>query len=183
MNGITKLQPGDQVDQFLLIKEAKKGVTTVGKPFMSLLLQDRSGDIEAKLWDTNEEHQANISQETDEKILSLYDIANKLDEKNEEVINNAVETQKVIYKSQEIIESLIQGVYALSNTSNESAQEVKNLEYEAKKIITIVETSNEIANQTNLLALNASIEAARAGEHGKGFAVVAGEVKKLAEQN
>ena len=57
MNGITKLQPGDQVDQFLLIKEAKKGVTTVGKPFMSLLLQDRSGDIEAKLWDTNEEHE------------------------------------------------------------------------------------------------------------------------------
>ena len=57
MNGITKLQPGDHVDQFLLIKEAKKGVTTVGKPFMSLLLQDRSGDIEAKLWDTNEEHE------------------------------------------------------------------------------------------------------------------------------
>ena len=57
MNGITKLQPGEHVDQFLLIKEAKKGVTTVGKPFMSLLLQDRSGDIEAKLWDTNEEHE------------------------------------------------------------------------------------------------------------------------------
>ena len=57
MNGITKLQPGEQVDQFLLVKEAKKGVTTVGKPFMSLLLQDRSGDIEAKLWDTNEEHE------------------------------------------------------------------------------------------------------------------------------
>ena len=57
MNGITKLQPGDQVDQYLLIKESKKGVTTVGKPFMSLILQDRSGDIEAKLWDTNEEHE------------------------------------------------------------------------------------------------------------------------------
>ncbi len=57
MNGITKLQPGEQVDQFLLVKEAKKGVTTVGKPFMSLLLQDRSGDIEAKLWDTSEEHE------------------------------------------------------------------------------------------------------------------------------
>ncbi|MCH7322807.1 3'-5' exoribonuclease YhaM [Solibacillus sp. MA9] len=57
MNGITKLQPGDQVDQYLLIKEAKKGVTTVGKPFMSLILQDRSGDIEAKLWDTNDEHE------------------------------------------------------------------------------------------------------------------------------
>lgn len=57
MKGITKLQAGEQVDQFLLIKSATKGVTTVGKPFMSLVLQDRSGDIEAKLWDTNEEHE------------------------------------------------------------------------------------------------------------------------------
>jgi len=57
VKGITKLQVGEQVDQYLLIKESKKGVTTVGKPFMSLILQDRSGDIEAKLWDTNEEHE------------------------------------------------------------------------------------------------------------------------------
>lgn len=57
LKGITKLQVGEQVDQYLLIKSATKGVTTVGKPFMSLVLQDRSGDIEAKLWDTNEEHE------------------------------------------------------------------------------------------------------------------------------
>ncbi|BDH62965.1 3'-5' exoribonuclease YhaM [Lysinibacillus sp. PLM2] len=57
MEGITKLQVGEQVDQFLLIKQATKGVTTVGKPFMSLVLQDKSGDIEAKLWDTNEDHE------------------------------------------------------------------------------------------------------------------------------
>lgn len=57
MIGITKLQAGEQVDQFLLIKQATKGVTTVGKPFMSLVLQDKSGDIEAKLWDTNDEHE------------------------------------------------------------------------------------------------------------------------------
>lgn len=56
MKGITTLQVGEQVDQFLLIKQSTKGVTTVGKPFMSLILQDKSGDIEAKLWDTNEEH-------------------------------------------------------------------------------------------------------------------------------
>lgn len=57
MKGITQLQAGEQVDQFLLIKQATKGITTVGKPFMSLILQDKSGDIEAKLWDTNEEHE------------------------------------------------------------------------------------------------------------------------------
>lgn len=64
MEGITKLQVGEQVDQFLLIKQATKGVTTVGKPFMSLILQDKSGDIEAKLWDTNEEHENMYKAET-----------------------------------------------------------------------------------------------------------------------
>ncbi|QFG00121.1 3'-5' exoribonuclease YhaM [Psychrobacillus glaciei] len=57
MKGITQLRVGDPVDQFLLIKQSTKGVTTVGKPFMSLVLQDKSGDIEAKLWDTNDEHE------------------------------------------------------------------------------------------------------------------------------
>lgn len=57
MQGITTLQVGDKVDQYLLIKQATAGVTTVGKPFMTLFLQDKSGDIEAKLWDTNEEHE------------------------------------------------------------------------------------------------------------------------------
>lgn len=129
------------------------------------------------------EHQAMISQETDDKIVKLFDIAHELDKQNETVISNAVETQEVIYRNQEIIESLIKGVYELSKSSMESANEVKLLEEHAKKIITIVETSKEIAKQTNLLSLNASIEAARAGEHGKGFAVVAGEVKKLAEES
>lgn len=64
MEGITKLQVGEQVDQFLLIKQSTKGVTTVGKPFMSLILQDKSGDIEAKLWDTNEEHELTYRAET-----------------------------------------------------------------------------------------------------------------------
>ncbi|WP_419959583.1 3'-5' exoribonuclease YhaM [Psychrobacillus sp. BM2] len=57
MKGITQLRVGEPVDHYLLIKQSTKGVTTVGKPFMSLILQDKSGDIEAKLWDTNEEHE------------------------------------------------------------------------------------------------------------------------------
>ncbi|WP_342526081.1 3'-5' exoribonuclease YhaM [Chryseomicrobium sp. FSL W7-1435] len=56
MKGITTLRVGDPVDHYLLIKQSTIGVTTVGKPFMSLVLQDKSGDIEAKLWDTNDEH-------------------------------------------------------------------------------------------------------------------------------
>lgn len=129
------------------------------------------------------EHQSIISQETDEQITHLLDIAKELNVQNERVINNAIRTQKVIYDNQEILESLIKGVFGLSAAATESAEEVKTLEKHANKIITIAETSNDIAKQTNLLALNASIEAARAGEHGRGFAVVANEVKKLAEES
>ncbi|AMW99852.1 3'-5' exoribonuclease YhaM [Rummeliibacillus stabekisii] len=57
MNGVATLQAGAPVDQYLLIKQATKGVTTVGKPFMTLILQDKSGSIEAKLWDTGEEQE------------------------------------------------------------------------------------------------------------------------------
>lgn len=57
MNGIASLQVGEPVDHYLLIKQATKGVTTMGKPFMTLILQDKSGSIEAKLWDTGEEHE------------------------------------------------------------------------------------------------------------------------------
>ncbi len=46
---------GEPVDLYLLIKQATKGVTQQGSPFMTLILQDKSGDLEAKLWDTGEE--------------------------------------------------------------------------------------------------------------------------------
>lgn len=56
--GISNLAVGETVDHNLLIKQSIKAFTTTGNPFMTLILQDKSGDIEAKLWDTNEEHEA-----------------------------------------------------------------------------------------------------------------------------
>ncbi|MBS4177514.1 3'-5' exoribonuclease YhaM [Lederbergia citrea] len=46
---------GEQVDLFLLIKSATKGIASNGKPFLTIILQDQSGDIEAKLWDTSDD--------------------------------------------------------------------------------------------------------------------------------
>ncbi|MGB9680295.1 MAG: heme NO-binding domain-containing protein [Thermoanaerobacteraceae bacterium] len=59
----------------------------------------------------------------------------------------------------------------------------KMLSGNAKDIMKIVTTVEQISDQTNLLALNAAIEAARAGEAGRGFAVVAEEVRNLAEDS
>ncbi|MBS4210705.1 3'-5' exoribonuclease YhaM [Bacillus sp. FJAT-50079] len=46
---------GEQVNLFLLVKSAIKGIASNGKPFLTVILQDRSGDIEAKLWDVSDE--------------------------------------------------------------------------------------------------------------------------------
>lgn len=50
MNNISSLQPGDSVDTFFLIKRSQQGVTTQGKPYMTIVLQDKTGEVEAKHW-------------------------------------------------------------------------------------------------------------------------------------
>lgn len=53
--GILHFDVGEQVELFLLIKSSTKGIASNGKPFLTLILQDQSGDIEAKLWDASDE--------------------------------------------------------------------------------------------------------------------------------
>lgn len=56
MRTIETLKPGDSVDHYFLIHRATQGVTAQGKPYMTLYLKDKSGDIEAKVWTvTNED--------------------------------------------------------------------------------------------------------------------------------
>ncbi|WP_332800545.1 methyl-accepting chemotaxis protein [Sphingomonas sp. PB2P12] len=62
------------------------------------------------------------------------------------------------------------------------AQDMTNVQDDARAIGAIVGLITSIAARTKLLALNAAIEAARVGEVGNGFAVVADEVKSLATQ-
>ncbi|MDF0726901.1 3'-5' exoribonuclease YhaM [Cytobacillus sp. S13-E01] len=49
--GILNYQFGDTVEIYLLVKSATKAIASNGKPFLTLMLQDKSGEIEAKLWD------------------------------------------------------------------------------------------------------------------------------------
>lgn len=56
--GIGYSSVGDTFDGFLLIKESKKGVASNGKPFLTLILRDATGEIESKLWDATKEDES-----------------------------------------------------------------------------------------------------------------------------
>jgi 3'-5' exoribonuclease len=68
MQGIAQYDVGSSVDLFMLIKQMTKGTTNTGKPFLTLILQDKSGDIEAKLWDASEQDEMNFQPETIVKV-------------------------------------------------------------------------------------------------------------------
>jgi 3'-5' exoribonuclease len=62
------MEIGQSFENFFLIKSAKKGVASNGKPFLTLILQDSSGEIEAKLWDISEEAEKTFTQSKIVKI-------------------------------------------------------------------------------------------------------------------
>src|SRR5438045_1640576 len=67
--GVLQYDVGEQVELFLLVKSATKGTASNGKPFLTLILQDKSGDIEAKLWDASNEDENNYAAQSIVKVL------------------------------------------------------------------------------------------------------------------
>ncbi|MYL46237.1 3'-5' exoribonuclease YhaM [Virgibacillus halodenitrificans] len=55
IKGIGTTAIGESFEGYMLIKDVIKGVTSNGKPFLTLMLRDKTGEIEAKLWDTTKE--------------------------------------------------------------------------------------------------------------------------------
>ena len=66
--GIIYYEVGEQIDLYLLIKNATKGIASNGKPFLTLIFQDKSGEIEAKLWDVSDGDEKNF---VSEKIVRV----------------------------------------------------------------------------------------------------------------
>lgn len=66
--GLMEFEVGEQIEMFLLVKTCTKGIASNGKPFLSVVLQDRTGDIEAKLWDTSEQDEQTYKAETIVKV-------------------------------------------------------------------------------------------------------------------
>ncbi|MBS4200703.1 methyl-accepting chemotaxis protein [Bacillus sp. FJAT-49732] len=129
------------------------------------------------------ESSAAAIQATAESVEDITQIANKVQTMARESENITKTMVDELQKSQQVVQSLVNGIENLAIGNNKSLEAVHRLEENATKVEQIIQLVGDIANQTNLLALNASIEAARAGEHGKGFAVVAEEVRKLADES
>jgi len=57
---ISEFKEKEKIDCALLVSQVTQGVTTSGSPYLSVVLQDRTGTIEAKLWDVKENQAALI---------------------------------------------------------------------------------------------------------------------------
>lgn len=67
--GIGQCSVGEIFEGFLLIKEATKGVASNGKPFLTLIFRDMTGEMEAKLWDATSEDEELY---TAEQIVKIH---------------------------------------------------------------------------------------------------------------
>lgn len=56
--GIVHYKVGENLESYFLIKTATKGVASNNKPFLTLILCDHTGEIEAKLWSCSPEDEA-----------------------------------------------------------------------------------------------------------------------------
>ena len=52
---ISSFVEGEKIQTSLLITQMNKGITNSGAPYLSFVMQDQSGSIDAKLWDAKEE--------------------------------------------------------------------------------------------------------------------------------
>lgn len=62
--GILHYAVGDQFDSHLLIKSSARALASNGKPFLTLIFQDKSGEIEAKLWDATDTDEQSYQPQT-----------------------------------------------------------------------------------------------------------------------
>ena len=55
MKFISDLHDGDRVNDIYLVKTRQSAVTKNGKPYENLTISDRTGSLNAKIWDPNSE--------------------------------------------------------------------------------------------------------------------------------
>ncbi|MFD3447260.1 3'-5' exoribonuclease YhaM [Microbacteriaceae bacterium 4G12] len=113
---------GEQVDIYLLIKSSVRGTASNGKPFLTVILQDQSGEIEAKLWDISKEDEGVYAAEKVVKVVG--DVQNykgriqlriKQIRLAPEVVNIADFVEKAPLAKEEMLEKITQYVFEMRN--------------------------------------------------------------------
>ncbi|GGJ74043.1 3'-5' exoribonuclease [Anoxybacillus voinovskiensis] len=122
--GIIHYEVGEQIDVYLLVKSVTKGIASNGKPFLTLILQDKTGEIEAKLWDASLDDENTYVPQSIVKVLG--DISNYRGRTQLKIRNirpaNASDHVRVAdflevapMKQEEMMEKLTQYIFEMKN--------------------------------------------------------------------
>ena len=124
MKGIGLLIEGDTVNHFLMIKSATSSVASNGKPFMTLVLQDVSGDIEAKLWDATSDDEAAYVGEAVVKVEG--DISSYRGKKQLRMKNIRLATERDPYNISDLVPTAPMEISELVDKVTQYIFEIKN---------------------------------------------------------
>ncbi|RFU64407.1 3'-5' exoribonuclease YhaM [Peribacillus saganii] len=125
-NGIYQYGVGDAIDTYMYIKSSTKGIASNGKPFLSLVLSDKTGEIEAKLWDISEADERQYAAEKAVRILGEiqnYRGRNQLKIRNIRVtteadaVNLADLIQTAPISQDEMMQTITQYIFEMTNPS------------------------------------------------------------------
>ncbi|WP_353420239.1 3'-5' exoribonuclease YhaM [Staphylococcus coagulans] len=124
MRNVETLQPGDTVDHFFLIRRATQGVTAQGKDYMTLHLQDKSGEIEAKLWTVSKD---DIPLLQPERIIHVKgDIINYRGRKQMKVNQFRLATEQDGMRTQDFIDGAPMSPEEIKDAMQEYIFEIEN---------------------------------------------------------
>jgi 3'-5' exoribonuclease len=139
--GIVHYEVGEQVDVYLLIKSVTKGIASNGKPFLTLILQDKTGDIEAKLWDVSPEDESVYVPESIVKVLGdIHNYRGKMQLKIRSIrlahegdavrVSDFLETAPM--KREDMMEKITEYIFAMQNPNIQRITRYLLKKYEQK---------------------------------------------------
>ncbi|MFV8826916.1 3'-5' exoribonuclease YhaM [Alkalihalobacterium sp. APHAB7] len=124
--GIVHYRTGDSLDSYFLIKTATKGTASNGKPFLTLILSDNTGEVEAKLWSCSPEDEATFKSK---EIVHIIGELSEFRGKNQLKINSirpttAMDNVKIAdfirsapISPEEMLENVTQYIFDMRNAN------------------------------------------------------------------